>query len=137
MSDKQEGVSEWQFYSLGLKVGVPTVVGAVLYLLARNGDVMALVALAVLGTIVLIGLGVFVALAIMDRLRQAEQIRFSENMHENMVLLNQMQRAQGAQARSLLDSNARLVRMLPEPGEKPADIDALLWDVDEPAERRW
>lgn len=142
MSDrtKSEPVSEWEFWSLSLKIGVPVATVAVLFLLARMGDTLALSILVAIGTLTAIGLGVFVTLRIMDQMRQAEQLRFTQNLYENLRLTGQMQQIQGAQAKSLLDQNARLIRSLPDPSKIDVkQLEALTWDVydEEPARSKW
>lgn len=86
------------FWTLALVLGVPGAGIAVLYLLARQGEVMAIVALAVFGAMVLIGSGILATLAIMDRAREAEQIRFAERMYETQLRLTFQERQRLQQA---------------------------------------
>lgn len=144
--EKQGGVTQWQFYSLCLKVGGVLFVGVALFLLARQGDAAAIAILAGLGTLTLAGLGFGAALLIIDRQHQAEQQRFTANARENMMFLEQQARVQNLQmqgmtraGQSLLQQNERLARMIPGPGETAVDVDALTWDVREntDSEGRW
>lgn len=89
--------TKWDFYSLLAKIGIPLVVGGVLFFLATQGETLAIVLLAALGAILLAGLGVFVVLVILDKTAAREQIRFQNNVKENLALMQQVQSLQNQQ----------------------------------------
>lgn len=135
MNDEKPGRTEWDFYSLALKVGLTLFVFGALFLLARKGDVAAIAILVALAVLALVGAGAWVVLAILDRQAAAEQKRFTANLKENLIYIQTMQRVQNAQLltqtranRDLLAANQRLAGALPKPGEE-LDVDALVWDV--------
>lgn len=139
---ERQPTTEWDFWRLVLLVGVPLAGGAVLYLLASEGDALALAILVSCGTVLLIGLGIKITLAIMDRQNEAEQIRFMRNMQENVQLVGQISKIQGAQAQSLAAQNSQLIKSLPDVSRiNVKDLEqltaGLVFDIDqEPAERR-
>lgn len=144
--EEKGGVTQWQFYSLCLKVGGVLFIGISLFLLARKGDAAAIAILAALGTLALAGLGFGAALLIIDRQARAEQQRFTANARENMMFLEQQARVQNLQlagmgraGQSLVHQNERLARMIPGPGAAALDVDLLTWDVREntDSEGRW
>ncbi len=146
MNEEKQGVTQWQFYGLCAKLGGVLFVGVALFLLARRGDVTAIVILSVLGALALLGLGLGAAVVILDKQAAAEQRRFAANARENMMFLEQQARVQNLQmqgmsraGQSLLQQNERLARMIPGPGAPAVDVDALTWDVreDSEIEGRW
>jgi hypothetical protein len=145
VNEEKQGVTQWQFYSLCVKVGGVLFVGVALFLLARQGDAAAIAILAGLGTLVLAGLGFGAALLIIDRQHQAEQRRFTANARENLAFLEQQARVQGLllqnqgrASQSLLRQNEQLTRLIPSGGDG-LDVDALSWDIreDSESEGRW
>lgn len=146
MNEEKQGVTQWQFYGLCVKVGGVLFVGVALFLMARQGDAAAIAILAGLGTLVLAGLGFGAALLIIDRQHQAEQRRFTANARENLAFLEQEARVQGVllqnqgrASHSLLQQNERLTRMIPGPDGAAVDVDLLTWDLRdaERSERGW
>lgn len=146
MNEEKQGMTQWGFYALCVKVGLLLFVGVALFLLARQGDAAAIAILAGLGTLVLAGLGFGAALLIIDRQHQAEQRRFTANARENLAFLEQQARVQGVllqnqgrASHSLLQQNERLTRMIPGPDGAAVDVDLLTWEVREDAETegRW
>lgn len=136
MDEERRGMTRWDFYGLALKVGLAMFVLVTLFLMARKGEIQAIVILSVIGALALAGLGFGAALFILDRQAQAEQRRFVANLKENMVYLEQQTKvlqsqlaAQGRLDQNLLRQNQMLIRQLPENG------DALSWDVEE--EQDW
>lgn len=136
MDEERRGMTRWDFYGLALKVGLVMFVLVTLFLMARKGEIQAIVILAVIIALALAGLGFGAALLILDRQAQAEQRRFVANLKENMVYLEQQTKvlqsqlaAQGRLDQNLLRQNQMLIRQLPENG------DALSWDVEE--EQDW
>ena len=145
MNEEKQGVTQWQFYGLCVKVGVGLFISISLFLLARQGDAAAIAILAGLGTLVLAGLGFGAALLIIDRQHQAEQRRFTANARENLAFLEQQARVQGLllqnqgrASQSLLRQNEQLTRLIPSGGDG-LDVDALSWDIreDSESEGRW
>jgi hypothetical protein len=145
VNEEKQGVTQWQFYGLCVKVGGVLFVGVALFLLARQGDAAAIAILAGLGTLVLAGLGFGAALLIIDRQHQAEQRRFTANARENLAFLEQQARVQGLllqnqgrASQSLLRQNEQLTRLIPSGGDG-LDVDALSWDIreDSESEGRW
>lgn len=135
MSDYSEvrysrrAASEWDFWIWAVKIGLPLGGLGVLFFLARQGDMVAIVMLAAIGAIMLFGLGIIAVLAVLDRLHKAEQMRFGQNMKENFMLMERMARAQNQQAKALLDENREL-RRLARPAEEVAGGLDLDWDWD-------
>jgi hypothetical protein len=128
--------SQWDFYALCVKVGVPLVLGIALYVMARKGDVTAIVILVTIGVVLLIGLGVLVTIAIMNQMGKAEERRFVGNLKENMLYLGQIQNIQNRQLaaatrtnNTLITANQKLLAGALSPDNM--DVDALGWEVEE------
>ncbi len=144
MNEEKQGMTQWGFYALCVKVGLLLFVGVALFLLARRGDVTAIVILSVLGALALLGLGLGAAVVILDRQAAAEQRRFTANARENYLMLEQQAKVQGIllqnqgrASQSLLRQNEQLTRLIPSGGEG-LDVDALTWEVHQDSEEgRW
>jgi hypothetical protein len=141
MSEEEGGKTRWDFYALCLKVGLVVATFGALFLLARKGDVASIVVLSSLGVLALVGTGAWVVIAILDRQAQAEQRRFTANLKENLIYMDQIQKVQNRQLvgatranRDLLAANRQLAGMLPDRG---LDVDALLWDQEAEIEGGW
>ena len=106
----------------------------ILIILARQGDVTAIVILAVIGVLVFLILGGGFALLVMSRMNEMEERRFRANVKENMALMDMQQRSMahqlGAQARvnyDLIRQNQLLAR--PAEPDFGLDLDALFDDA--------
>lgn len=121
--------SQWDFYSLLLKIGLPALAFIVLFFLARTGDPLAIAMLVVVGAMIFLVLGVGATLLVIDRLHKAEQLRFAQNVRENMRLMEQTQRLQILQGRSLVGENRELRRQLPTADAGGLDVSTLEWDL--------
>lgn len=108
------------FWVIVLILGIPAAIITVLFMFARQGDVLAIVALAVLGTVAVLFLGVRLALAIGDRAREAELIRSRENTLATLAILDRMGRIQDGPQQHL--SAPSWIAMLPAPDEEERAI---------------
>lgn len=136
------GRTEWDLWALVVKIVVPIISLGILYFFAHKGDTVALVTLVVLGTAMLIGLGVFTTLTILDRAEAREDTRFRANVKENLAIADQVSRLQNRQMTGLTNQNRHLLRQTGEMdrlagGQRAAgglDIDALFgeWEIEAP-----
>jgi hypothetical protein len=109
-----------------------------LYVMARQGDVVSIAILAVLGVLLIVCLGGGAVLLVMGRMNDAEERRFRQNARENWALMQQQQSAMMQQARiqnaqltaqsrfntDLARANRQLAR-----GQEPAEVYGL--DLDD------
>ena len=118
-------------------IGLMVLIGALglLIVLAREGDLVAIVVLAVLAVLVFLVLGGGFALVVMDKMNVMEERRFRANVKENLLLAEMSQRSMARQLQAqtrvnkdLASQNAQLAR-----GQEPAwglDLDSLFGDAD-------
>ena len=94
--------------------------------LAIDGVILALIALVVLGTLLLVGFGVGITLVAVFIAAKREQAHFTANVKENLSIIQAMQRVMNAQNSQLL-SQAHKTRRLP--GLLPDAVDLV--EIDE------
>jgi hypothetical protein len=82
--------------------------------LANLGSMAAIVTLAILLTILLIGLGAGIAWLSINLMGRQEERRFRDNVSENIGIMKQMQSLQNAQNQTLM-SQLSTVAKLPAP----------------------
>lgn len=92
--------------------------------LANLGSMAAIVTLAVLLTILLIGLGAGIAWLSINLMGRQEERRFRDNVSENIGIMKQMQTLQNQQNQTLM-SQLSTVAKLPAPVPGP-DLSAAL-----------
>lgn len=129
------GRTEWDFWALVFKIAVPVLCFGFLYFMAARGDTVALVILIVLGTVMLIGLGVFTTLTILDRAAAREDARFRANVKENLAIAQQVSQLQNTQMTGLARQNRTLLHQAGQlTSNEPAgglNIDALFSEWEE------
>ena len=122
MTDKKQRglLGPWEFALIVFVVGLV----AVLAFLSAKGILAAMVALAVIGSIILVGIGVVITLGANWISTTNDQRTFVANAKENLSIMLAMQRVQNAQ-NTMLQRQAREARKQLPQGDI-MDVDALL-----------
>jgi glucan phosphoethanolaminetransferase (alkaline phosphatase superfamily) len=97
----------------------------VLVWLAISGYAIGYILLAILGTVLLVGLGEIFSL-IRDKIAaQRQQQQFMDNAHENLSIMQALQGIQNKQNQAMLQQIEQLKR-LPQPQPQQPNFDTLL-----------
>ena len=147
MNGNGHGRTEWDFWALCVKVGVPVGIAGVLFWFAMHGNMVAIIALVAAATVLLVTLGVVMVLAIMDRANAQEDKRFRANVRENLAIAEQMARLQNRQMSGLARQNRDLLKQAGDverlaAGQRSAgglDIDAVFagWSIETVDSEHW
>jgi sulfite exporter TauE/SafE len=97
-----------------------------LYISASKGDTGSIAVLAVFAAVFLILLGVGITLAVLSVHYRREQMRFNQNVGENLAIMSKMQQIQNQQNAMLLKQAREVHKALP--AGNALDIDALVVD---------
>jgi hypothetical protein len=96
--------------------------------LAALGYTFALILLAILGTMLLVGLGEIFSL-IRDKIAaQRQQQQFLDNAHENLTIMNSLQGIQNKQNQILMRQLGQLSKLPPLPPQPNFNGDFLIED---------
>lgn len=93
--------------------------------LASLGSMAAVVTLAILLTILLIGLGAGITWLSVSLMTRQQERQFRDNVSENIGIMRQMQQLQNEQNKGLMGQLATVAK-LPAPAAQPNPLDSLL-----------
>ncbi|MCL4299482.1 MAG: hypothetical protein KJ077_27345 [Anaerolineae bacterium] len=99
-------------------ISLATLAGLIYF--ASLGVIAAIVTLVVLFTILLVGIGAGIALAITRMMADKAQRSFIDNAQENLTIMAALQRIQNQQNQTLLQQLG-IVAKLPAPQSNPVD----------------
>ncbi len=110
---------------------IPILAGVLIWLavLASQGNVTAIVFLAVLAAVFLVCLGVVITLLASWAAAKREQTAFVTNARENLAIIGAVQQVQNQQNAMLLRQAREMQRALPRPADDGQSVDALLMDT--------
>lgn len=109
---------------------VALIVAGTLVWLAVLGYTLAIIALAVLATVALIGIGAGVGLLYTQQAAQQQQKQFMDNADENLRIMQALQSVQNRQNDTLMKQLSQTAR-LPEPSPPNGDFEIVPGVFDE------
>jgi hypothetical protein len=101
-------------YTFALSLIWLAILAGLVYLAAAQGSIVAAVILAILATVLLVGLGAGITLATQRMANEKSQADFVNNAKENLAIMASLQRVQNSQNQTLMQQLKQAAR-LPEP----------------------